>query len=338
MSTEVKVGIVFFIGLGLALGFTLFVTDIGSDDAPYKVRFNQVLGLEVGAPVTYNGVKVGSVEKIAPELVGGAPSVMVYFDIFPDDRAAVLIGEHTRFYINQGLLGGAVMGIINTGPGQVIEADELASHMGEDPVSLNDAMAQINDMIAENRDDIRKAIAGLPDAVNNVADMAGEIRDTVSENRAGITDAITGVKDMTTSITHMVEENREGIQSAVANFGEMSSEIRDMIAENRGDIRDTVAKLPAAAENLSQAAGEIRDVVKENRNSIRQVFENLANFAPKLDKIGDDVGKITSQIASGRGTIGRLVYEDTLHTKAVKAVDSFEQRLEISEALHLRLQ
>ena len=48
-------------------------------------------------------------------------------------------------------------------------------------------------------------------------------------------------------------------------------------------------------------------------------------------RIGIDIDVLlclTGQIAAGKGTLGKLVFEDTLHEKAVLAADNFNQRME----------
>ena len=57
MNSEIKVGILFFIGLGLLLWFTIFVTQIGTSRGEYAIRFPRVEKLKEGDQVTYNGVR-----------------------------------------------------------------------------------------------------------------------------------------------------------------------------------------------------------------------------------------------------------------------------------------
>ncbi len=57
-------------------------------------------------------------------------------------------------------------------------------------------------------------------------------------------------------------------------------------------------------------------------------MDNLSEFAPKLNNIGTHVETVTEQISSGKGTIGKLVFEDTIHEKAEDALTSLNQRME----------
>jgi hypothetical protein len=77
VNSEVKVGILFFLGLGLLLWFTIFTTQIGQTKGAYAVRFPRVTRLKEGDGVTYNGVRVGTVTEVAPVLRAndGKPAV-----------------------------------------------------------------------------------------------------------------------------------------------------------------------------------------------------------------------------------------------------------------------
>lgn len=328
MSTEIKVGLLFFLGLGIALWFTLFVGNINGGDAAYWVRFPRVQGIDAGAAVTYNGVKVGSVRVVEPRLENGVPSVAIGFAVDAEHRDAILINGDTRFRISQGLLGGATLDILNGNGGQPIAQDLLDAARGEPPVSINEALEQLAAMVEENRTSLREAIAALPDAVDSFGAMSDEIRGTVADNRDDIGRAVGNIADMSGEIRTFVAENRTGVNTAIGNFARMSAEIQRLVAENRDDIRAAVAALPDAVGNARDATERLEQILSENRAAVKRMLDRLASFAPKLDRIGDDVGAITGQIASGEGTLGRLVFEDTLHDKTVTAVDSFEQRLD----------
>jgi hypothetical protein len=68
--------------------------------------------------------------------------------------------------------------------------------------------------------------------------------------------------------------------------------------------------------------------VAENRAGLKTTIDGAARLGARLDTIGANLERITEQIAAGRGTLGRLVMEDTVHDKATAAIDSLQQRLE----------
>ena len=328
MSLEVKVGLMFLIGLIGTLWFTIYVGDFSLEQGQYTVRFRNVQGLGGGSNIHYNGVRVGRVRRVEPGIdATGRSEVRVHFDIEPQFREAVLINDDTRYAISQGMLGASTLVIISSGAGQVIR-QELLDRMGDEPVTMSDVMQQINDLIAENRANLKQTIDALPKAAERFTAMSEEIRVMVAENRQRISDAIDQLGGMGRSIREVIAENREALGQAVTRFRDMASQIEELVKENRPDLRRAVAGLPDTVTRIEGAAGQIEDMVRENRPQIKLTIDHLAELSPRLNEIGLDIRAITDQIASGRGTIGRLVMEDTMHDKATEAIDSFGQRME----------
>lgn len=328
MNSEIKVGILFFIGLGLLLWFTVFVTQIGTARGDYAVRFPRVQKLKEGDQVTYNGVRVGTITEVAPVLgPDGSPSVRVTFTVQPNRQPMVLIDSYSRFAITQGLLGGSAMDIASKS-GRPITPEALTQHIGQDPVGIDEVMFSVQTLIQENRQGIKDTIATAKTALDNFGKASDEIKGVVAENRKQIGEAITNFSQMSDRISKLIEDNKGAISDAIKRFEEMSHQIRDLVEENRVAIKQAVDKLPSAVENVSSAAKTIDETVAENRGDLRKIAANLAEATAKFDRVGENLDVITTQIASGKGTMGKLVFEDTLHDKAVAAVDSFNDRLE----------
>lgn len=328
MNSEVKVGILFFIGLGLLLWFTIFVTQIGTAHGDYSVRFPRVQKLKEGDQVTYNGVRVGTITEVAPILgPDGSPSVRVTFTVQPDRQPMVLIDGSSRFSITQGLLGGSAMDI-SSRTGRPITPEALTQHIGQEPVGIDEVFASVQSLIEENRQNIKETIATAKTSLDSFGKASDEIRGLVADNRKQVGEAITNFSAMSERIAKLVDDNRDAVAAAIKRFEEMSQQIRDLVEENRVAIKQAADKLPAAVENVASAAKTIDETVTENREDLRKTVANLADATAKFDRVGENLDVITTQIASGKGTVGKLVFEDTLHDKTVAAVDSFSDRLE----------
>ncbi len=334
MSTEAKVGLVFFLGLGLVLWFTIYVGDITFEQGQYAVRFPNVQGITIGSQVHYNGVKIGQVRRVVPVVSeAGRAMVEVYFDVEEERRHAVRINPDTRFTINQGFLGSSTLEIVTRGKGDMISQEVLQGREGEIPVTMSDVLHEIHAMVAENRANLSRGVAGLPEAIESFRTMSDQVRELVLTNRDRLRQAIVHISGMGKAIKELVEANKDKVAAAIARIEGMSTQVEEVIKENRADVRSTVARLPKTVENISGAAGSIRSMVEENRKDLAATMGQLAAFAPKLNAIGLDLKRITSQIASGRGTVGKLVMEDTLHDKATTAIDAVNQRMEEIEPM-----
>jgi ABC-type transporter Mla subunit MlaD len=327
MNTEIKVGILFFLGLGMAGYFTVMTTSLGRAKGTFSVHFPRIARLKEGDIVSYNGVKIGTITEVVPVLKGGNPVVRVGFSVQSEYRPTVLIGEDAQFRIDQGMLGGASLEIISPN-GKPISQEVLIGHMGEVPVSLGDVLNTVQQVINENRENLKGAVAAAKDALERFGKASEEIRALVQENRAEVKQAITNFKDTGERITKLVDENREGVKSALERVEQAAKEIKEAVAENRPKLKEAIDQAPKAVENISGAGKEIKEAVAENRPDIRSAITDIKNATPKVDRTAENLATITDQIASGKGTLGKAVFEDTLHDKAVATVDNVNQRVE----------
>lgn len=328
MNTEIKVGILFFLGLGMAGYFTVMTTSLGRSKGTYAVNFPRISRLKEGDIVTYNGVKIGTITEVKPVLMpNGAPAVAVGFSVQADFREQVLIGDESRFRIDQGMLGGASLEIVSPG-GKPISPESLKGRVGEVPASLTDVLNTINEIINENRESLKGAVVAAKDAMERFGKASTEIEQMVKENRVEIKQAITNFKDTGDRITKLVDENREGVKAAIERMEQAAKEVKEAVAENRPKLKEAIDKAPEAVDNVSGAAKEVKEAVAENRPDIRSAIQDVKNATPKIERTADNLAVITDQVASGKGTIGKAVFEDTLHDKAVATVDNVNQRVE----------
>ncbi len=322
MTSEQKVGALFLLGIGLLLGFTLFVTDLGGSGSEFAISFPRVSKLKRGDMVTYNGVRIGQVNEVRAILDGeGRPAVQVIFRVDSGQRRNMLVGPGTVFRIREGMLGGSHLEIAATGGRPLETQEDLNGLSGRAPEGLDDAVASLRGMIDENRTEVQAAIVAMKTGLTNFGEMSGEVRDVVKANREAIGSAVTNVAAMSGAIRDLVDENAESLKLAIARASTALEQLNGMLTENREGVKSAVLHIGGAAAVIEASVGE-------NREDLRTVINSLAQVSPRLDAISADMEVITGQIASGKGTIGKLVMEDTLHTKAVTAVDGFNQRLE----------
>ena len=163
LTSEVKVGMLFFIGMGLALWFTFFVTGIGTAKGDLAVRFKKVQQLKDGDAVTFNGVRVGTVSSVMPDVSDGAAAVRVHFMIEKKYRDVVVVDRSSVFRIVLGTLGGATLDIRSAG-GQPITAEALSNVWGHEGAGLSEAVESVQGLIDDNRVAVNQAITAFGQA------------------------------------------------------------------------------------------------------------------------------------------------------------------------------
>ena len=314
MTSELKVGMLFLVVIALILTFTVFITPSLRKRGAYEVTFPRVQRLKPGDPVTYNGVRVGSVSAVDPVLkTDGTAAVSVIFSVDEARKRTVLIGDQTKYIIRQGILGGAEFEI-QSSTGSPITPDSTKSASGSEPVGVDEAVASVHKLVEENRVEIQKAIVALREGMQAFGEMSAQARDAIKENRDQLKLTIKNIGDAAGSIDGTVTENRDNIKGAILNIRTMAERISAVVGENREQIRILIETFTRAGGKVEGAAAQIEGAVAENRASLKKTIDNA--------------GVITDQIASGQGTVGKLVFEDTLHAKAETVLDNANQRLE----------
>jgi phospholipid/cholesterol/gamma-HCH transport system substrate-binding protein len=118
-----------------------------------------------------------------------------------------------------------------------------------------------------------------------------------------------------------------------------SAEIRALVAENRANLGSTVRnfdqvsatlarELPRLADQMNRALDQISVVVAENRGDLKGSMGNIRELTEKLQTSADNLNQITGKIASGEGTIGKLVNDEKAYNDLTSTLDSIKGGVE----------
>jgi phospholipid/cholesterol/gamma-HCH transport system substrate-binding protein len=147
-------------------------------------------------------------------------------------------------------------------------------------------------------------------------------------------DAIgTSIQEVTGSLSQGLSGDR--LNALFASIQATSDQIRVLVEENRVAIHGTMQnaesasatlarELPRLADEMARAVTEIADLVSENRPDVAATTGNVRELTTKLQTSVDNLNTITSKIASGEGTIGKLVHDPQAHDALVTTLDSIQ--------------
>ncbi len=328
MSSELKVGLMLVAAVVLMVTFTVFTTPSLQPKGAYTVQFPRVARLKAGDPVTFNGVQVGKVSGVEPLLnQEGNATVQVRFSIDSSLADKVRVGDRSTYNIRQGILGGAELEIISA-TGKPITPEALQNVLGAEPASIDEVFRSIQTLVDENRAGVKKAVDEFGRAGTNVADLSKHLDEVVAENRDQLKTTMKNLGDAGASINVAIEENRENLRGAIDNFKIMAKQIGELVEENRPAVQKAIGEFGRASSNVADVAKRLDDVVIENRESFKQTLDGFAALGKRLDAISANVDTITAQIAQGKGTLGKLVMDDAIGTKVEQVLDNANQRLE----------
>jgi len=252
VGTVVLAAIVLLL-VGLAL-----ITGRGTATTGYVVRYRNVTGLRYGAPIFYQGYRVGQVGEVTPERTPDGIRYKVDLSIrrdwpIPKDSPARLQST--------GLLADVSVGISEgTSKESLAPGGELHGVEGADIfAAMNELAGQISEL---TRNQITPLIQTLTQRV----------------------DSITGTIDKTTPV--ILEQTRALLERA----NHASDALNDLLKpENRaavgailGEVRNLGAELRKTRATLDQALGDLAGIAKDNRPDVRSSVQDLASVLGAL--------------------------------------------------------
>ncbi len=143
-SREFSVGLLALLALGLMVlfGWLMGAWRPFSSEVRYRVLYGFAGGVEVGSPVRVSGVKVGRVENIhflAPGEIEGVSLEMV---ITVANRAAPLVREDSKFFVNMAGIIGERYVEVSPGTSSASPLKPEARIRGEDPPRIDQLLSQ----------------------------------------------------------------------------------------------------------------------------------------------------------------------------------------------------
>jgi phospholipid/cholesterol/gamma-HCH transport system substrate-binding protein len=190
---------------------------------------------------------------------------------------------------NLGLLGDKYVELV-PGPQSAPLLADNAVLPGESPVSFDQAIAKI--------DKIGDSIQGITGQLN------------AGPGGGGIARLLDSLEATSAEIRALVAENRVNVSATVANFNQVSSTL--------------ARELPRLASEMERTVDQISGLVQENRGDVKGSLSNIRELTSHLQTSVDNLNKITGTIASGEGTVGKLVNKDEAYNKVVSTLDSIK--------------
>jgi phospholipid/cholesterol/gamma-HCH transport system substrate-binding protein len=114
------------------------------------------------------------------------------------------------------------------------------------------------------------------------------------------------------------QKSLEKLSSVIENSNKFFADANKLVSENRERINATLKDHRDAARKLDQ-------LLDKNKDKLNRTVDQAERASGNMDKAADDMEKITRDVRSGRGTLGKLVSEDSLHRDASALVNELRQ-------------
>ena len=286
MSQAVKVGIFGTIALVIAALFIWRIEDIN----PFARGVRRV----VAAFGSVAGLDDKAAVRVAGVRIGrvdgiGLDGGRAQVTLLLEKPVDLRVGARARI-ANLGLLGDKYVEL-DPGPPGAPPLPEGAVLPGETPVSFDQAMAKLDD-IATSIQEVTGSLTGAGGAETPISRLVDTLQSTAEEVRL------------------LVAMNREQISSTVRNFEQISATL--------------ARELLVLAERLETLIAQVSEVVGENRQVLAGSLANIEEVTAGLKTSVANINQISDKLASGEGTLGKLINSDEAHDELMSTLKSVE--------------
>jgi phospholipid/cholesterol/gamma-HCH transport system substrate-binding protein len=162
---------------------------------------------------------------------------------------------------------------------------------GTTPISFDQAMAKLNDL-AGSIQQVTGSLAGGEGGENGIPALMASLKQTSD------------------TIRQLVEMNQQQVSATINNFQEFSGTL--------------ARELPKLTAQLHDVLAQVDNVLTENRSNLRASMQNIRDISASLHTSVENLNAITTKMASGEGTIGKLINSDEAHDELVSTLDSIK--------------
>ena len=320
LRNAITVGIL-TVGAAVGLYFAIaFVTQYRVDEG-YKAfgLLDDARGLVTRSRVLMAGIPVGSIESLALEgdkarvNLKIRPNVMLFCDATIAKEATSFIGEY-----NISLTRGSdekcelpesrklkccelCLARGRRGSCFIRENGQIENVIGSTSI---DQVVQRAGNMALDLQKIAAEVSGVVSDVRQVSRRAAEVFGTEEGGRQ-IQQMLDNVEQITASVKQLVDENGRVVSNTLTTWERMSTGAEPDVTQILADVRTFTSDLREIIESN-------RGTVDEGAASVGRSLELLESALEKLNRTLSTVEGTTEQVASGEGTIGRLLTDETL--------------------------
>ena len=254
------VGVVVIAALVLLLMSLAVITGRGGSSVDYAVTYRNVTGLKPGAPVFYEGFRVGQVTGIDPVRGGEHTRYKVALAVrkdwpIPSDSVARLASSGLLADVSIAIREGTAKDALK--PGAELKGEEGSDLFG----AMNELATQITILA-------RERIAPMVESIGkNLTSFTGTLDTNAPEIVKQAHAILQQLNTASTSLNGFLSpQNKKEVDQTLANIRQVT-----------GDLKATQAKL----DNL---LGELNNVAAENRPALQATIADLSQITSALAK------------------------------------------------------
>jgi len=226
----------------------------------FYVKYQNVEGLTVSAPVTINGFTVGKVNDIS--FLNAKGELLVTFVV---TNSFAFSKQSVAKIYSEGLIGGKALALV--------------------PDYESNVLAVPGDTLQGGMQ------AGMLDAV---ADKLGPLEEKLSITLAGLDTVFMNVnKILDTSTKNNLKSAIENLDATMANFNSLSGDLKQIVAANEENLNTTLNNLAGISENFEHFSDSLAQVnIAKMGSDLEALIANLDQIVAGIENNEGSIGKL----------------------------------------------
>jgi phospholipid/cholesterol/gamma-HCH transport system substrate-binding protein len=290
MKKEIKLGI-FFLAVFLTLAYFIAKTETCSSFLSKGKRY----------PITARFVTAAGMYKSAPVRLAGI-KIGIVDEIFLEHRKAVvrMMIENKYKLLEDARVVISTIGFIGEKYVEIVYKDEYKVENAK----VIQPGGEIKVVEPFNMETVMVKFEKVYERVLNIADS---INDIISD-----------------------KYSKESLQASLLNLKSITANLNSMLSET-GTVTGVLKNVDQLAMKMSRTMDMVDHFVKEIDSSFtddqKGMLVELRGATGKINRIADDLTKISTELSQGKGTAGKLLQDEKLYTKIDDSVSSIQDIL-----------
>lgn len=300
---EIRVGLVTLGAIAALVGGIIWGKGFGFSvtNRPLRFHFPNAAGIDVGSPVTLNGVRQGSVTRVETQSEGVIIDALVetqvpirsdasarieMAELTGGKRIALTPGASTRPLADDAIIEGRVAG----DPAALLsDIGEITASARKLVIRLDTAIAAVNGILADGTVKLR-----VDNILTNVDEASGDARALVRDNRREIARTIEEVNRLVRSMDAMLKEAAPKVDRTLTSAELAAGDAQRAIATAEvmmTKASDLVDRLDRLTATMLEGDGAVSMMLRDSAfaNDLRQTIAVTRAFIEQTKKHGVNI-------------------------------------------------
>jgi phospholipid/cholesterol/gamma-HCH transport system substrate-binding protein len=316
-ALEIKVGLLVLLAVAIGVGFVIALGDLSLGRTwPIHVDYGFSGAIHQGAPVRLSGIQVGRVSEVRFLEDGRRDArdrpLFVRLTLDLEERARGVVRTDTEFHIGTaGVLGEAYVDLV-PGRMQGTPLEPGATVRGTDPPRTDLLLSRVYSLLDAFGEAIDRDGDLLHDLLGSLAGLARTSDEILAENRETLVRALANADRATEEMAELAAAAR----LQLADDGDLAGlllEARRTVTALRRDLPEVITAVRRATETLESIQAVTGELDAEDIARVRATLARYEAAGARLETLAGEVGQIVGRIDRGEGTIGALLHDDQVY-------------------------